>query len=256
MRRCFPKYNRYPGKRINILVNPICLPKPTGFMTHRLFLTAALFLSLSYAAKAQFSLGVSGGTNLTFLKWQVKNVDLNYKPAIGWRVAVHAEYQFSPGFGIRAELADQVFGSLLKVELTDQNGASTGTSARLVESYNSVGGSLAVKFSPLQKQRSLYLLAGPTLAYITHGWQRVSTGRVVEGRDLSKNQRFDLDDKQIIRAQWLADVGLGYTYAFRAKNHLQVEIRYQYGLTQLTRSENVDSGIQTALLTVGYRRDL
>ncbi|MCB0531467.1 MAG: PorT family protein [Lewinellaceae bacterium] len=226
-------------------------------MTHRFLIAVAFFLSFTTATKAQFSVGVSAGGNLTCWKWFYNelNLDLGYDPGPGFRAAIFTEYQLSPGLAIRAELANQVFGNRLKVEATDSNGGPTGEVSTLRASYNSVGGSLLLTFLPLKKLPNLYVLAGPAFAYVTHGWLRFPAG-YFEGRDKPWRERISPDDTLVRRDQWLAELGLGYAHAFGAKNRVAVEFRYQHGLTGIASSTVIDSGIQTVLLSVAFQRNL
>lgn len=227
-------------------------------MTHRFFLTAALFFSIVFTAQAQWSAGISGGANLSFWYWKINslNHEIDFGPGVAWRAAIPVELQLSPSFGIRTELANQVFSNSRRMIWTfpGQQPFDNRT-GRIRENYNSIGGSLLAKFSPLKKHRNTYLLAGPSLAYITHGWFWYSKG-LAEGRDKAWRERFDLENNKVQRYQWKADLGLGYTFSIGAKNSIAVELRYQHGLNSFSESSNVTTSMQTALLNVGYMRNL
>lgn len=221
-------------------------------MTHRTFLTALFFSVFVFNAQAQWSAGISGGTNMTFVQWYFSNLgfDLGYDPAMGWRAAANVEYRFSPAIGLRAEIANQVFRNKLKVEMVDVNDPEgNGNYYRVPFVYNTTGGSLLVKFSPLRAEREFYVMAGPGYAYITHAWQRLAP-EMVEGQGISRKQRIDLDDTY--RVHWLADVGMGYTHSLKEKHHLFLELRYQYVLTKFSKSEIVNTRVQSVLLNLGY----
>lgn len=223
-------------------------------MTHRFLIAAALFLSITVTTKAQFSVGVSAGANVTFWDWYLEALELDlYDPGPGFRFDLNGEYQFTPGLALRGEMAYQRFSNRFDAEITDVNGGPSGQTFRHATIYNSIGGSLLLKFFPLKKVPGMYLVTGPTFANITGGWWRVPGG-AVEGRDKPWRQHFDIKGSHIRADQWLADIGLGYAQAIGAKNRVAVECRFQHGLTSIANS--IDSRIQTVLLTVGYQRNL
>lgn len=224
-------------------------------MTQRNLLTALLLCCFAFTAQAQLSAGISGGANLTFWEWKLKNLstDIDFEPGPGWRAALQLEYKFSPLFSLRAELANQAFSNRLS-DLTDQNGVFIPNS-RISEYYNTFGGSLLAKLAPLKKENGPYLLAGSGLAYITNSWRKFSAG-LIEGEDGPTKRDIDLTQTQIRREQWLADLGFGYAVSFKGSNHLSLEFRYQIGLGKFSNSPYVDTNLKSALLSVGYLRDL
>ncbi len=224
-------------------------------MTHRFFLTAIVFFSIVFTAQAQWSAGISGGANLTFWKWQFTNTnyDIDYEPGLAWRAAMQLEYKFSPMLSVRAELANQAFSRRI-TDLTDENGVTIPDSWSS-EYFNTFGGCLLAKVVPFKKEHGPYLLAGPGLAFITDARGKLSAN-LVEAYDLPRKQKIELNNLQINREQWLADVGIGYMISFKGANHLSAEFRYQIGLGKFSNSPFVDSNFKSALLSLGYLRDL
>ena len=221
-------------------------------MIQRTLLFAPLFLLLPNVSFAQFSIGASAGANLSFWQWTVQtpdiSVDLDYQSRLSGRAAVHVEYAFSPVLSLRADVANQVVRNKF-THLTDANGADI-TNINLTNNYNSVGGSLLVKVSPVGKVRNVYFLAGPTVACITNGWRRVH-GEPIEGVVLGK-RTIDLDAEKIRRVQWMGDLGVGYGYPLGAKGRLIAEMRYQIGLSNFSTSSVTDARVQSAMLLLGY----
>ena len=215
-------------------------------------LSATLFLLFSNVSFAQLSIGVSGGANLSFWQWTVQtpnfHVDLDFQSHLSYRTAVHAEYAFSPVLSLRADVANQVISNK-HTHLTDANGVEVPNS-RINSNYNTWGGSLQVKVSPVGKVRNLYFLAGPTVTCITNGWKSIQ-GVQIEG-GVPRKSTIDLDVEKIRRQQWIADLGLGYGFPLGAKSRLAAEIRYQYGLSNFSTASTVDAQVESALLTLGY----
>ncbi|MBK8968152.1 MAG: PorT family protein [Lewinellaceae bacterium] len=226
-------------------------------MTHRIFFTAALLLSLAVCSNAQFSVGISTGANVSFWEWRMEalNLDLDYDPGLGFRTALQAGYQLTPGFGLQLEGAFQRISNRLDVEITDANGSSTGQMHRISTVFNSVGGSLLLKFSPLKKLPGLYLATGPTFVHFTDGWWRIPGG-AVEGRPKAWRDHFKLNESPARPDQWLADFGLGYAHGFGGKNRLAVDLRFQHGLNNFSDVEGINARVQNLLLSVGFQRNL
>ncbi len=227
-------------------------------MTLRTFFSATLLFCTLHAAQAQWATGLAGGANYTFWTWHFisLNDDLGLEPAPGWRAALTAEHQLSPALSLRVELANQAFRHGLEVEYSGGPYPSNVDLTPTVHGvYNTFGGSLLARISPLPKQRNWYLLTGPTLAYIVDAWYRAPAWTVEGGSGSSARKlEIDLDQQKINRAQWLADFGLGYAFSLGEKNRLLLEGRYQYGLTRLADSEQVDTGFRSTLLQIAYFR--
>ncbi len=226
-------------------------------MTHRFFFTAALLLSLAVGSNAQFSVGITTGANASFWNWHLEalNTDLDYDPGLGFRTALQAGYQLTPGFGFQLEAAYQRISNRLDAVLTDENGSPIDQTQRISTVFNSVGGSLLLKFSPLKKLPGLYLATGPTFAHITDGWRRIPGG-TVEGRDKTWRADFELADMYVRPNQWLVDFGLGYAHGLGGKNRLAVDLRFQHGLNNFSDVEGINARVQNLLLSVGYQRSL
>jgi len=221
------------------------------------YLKIALFFSFfATHALAQVHIGLSAGPNLSFWTWEIKANyhDLGFEPAVGMRTVVLGTWQVSPVLGVRAE-----FGAQLKANKKIRNlvfpsdiiaGDFDGTPWKFRDYYHYWEGSLLVEVSPLKKIRPLYLLAGGTAGRLENGWKKTSGSE--GGTKASGKESIDVKDGNWNRVALAADMGLGGNIPLGKYSILKIEGRFQYGLSQLAQSDEVDARLNSLLLTVGY----
>ena len=219
-------------------------------------LIALLFIFLSPSAFAQVHVGLSAGPNLSFWTWELKelNYDLGFEPAVGMRTVVLGEWQVSPVLGVRAEVGAQVKANKIIRNLVFPSdiiaGDFDGTPWTFRDNYHYWEGSLLVQLSPLKKFRPLYLLAGGTAGRLESGWKKTSGSEA--GNKSSSKTAIDVKDGNWNRAAFAADMGLGVNIPLAKVGILKTEGRFQYGLSQLDQTNDVDARVNSLLFTLGY----
>jgi hypothetical protein len=219
-------------------------------------LIALLFTFLSLNAFAQVHVGLSAGPNLSFWTWELKELHyvLGFEPAVGMRTVVLGEWQISPVLGVRAEVGAQVKANKKVRRLVFESdiiaGNFDGTPWTFRENYQYWEGSLLVQLSPFKKFRPLYLLAGGTAGRLENGWNKTSGSEA--GNKSSSKTAIDVKDGNWNRAAFAADMGLGVNIPLGKLSILKVEGRFQYGLSQLAQTNDVDARVNSALFTLGY----
>lgn len=219
-------------------------------------LIALLFIFLSSNALAQVHIGLSAGPNMSYWTWELKelNFDLGFEPAMGMRTVVLGEWQVSPVLTVRAELGAQVKANKIIRNLVFEEdilaGNFGGTPWTFRDNYHYWEGSLLAQVSPLKKFRPLYLLAGGTAGRLENGWNKTSGSEA--GNKSSSKTAIDVKDGNWNRAAFAADMGLGVNIPLGKLSILKVEGRFQYGLTQLAQTKDVDARVNSVLFTLGY----
>lgn len=211
-----------------------------------------LLCTLATTAFSQVSIGLSASANQSFWKWQIKDpsINLNYEPAIGWRSAVMGEWQISPIVGVRAEFGKQVKRNKdSKLEITDDTGAPID--AKGSENYQFWEGSLLMQISPIKKFPNTYLLAGATYGRLTNACRVIKGGIDLEGGNKS-NFDIDIENSFYNKNAHATDFGLGSNIPLGKTSSLKIEGRFQYSLSNLSTSDNVEASISPLMLTVGY----
>lgn len=223
-------------------------------MKNLLLLLAFIFFSTN--AFTQVSIGLSSGPNLSFWNWKLKafNYDVNFDPAVGMRTVVLGEWQVSPILGLRAEVGAQLKANKMTRNLVFATdilaGNPQGSEWKFREHYHYWEGSLLAQISPLKKIRALYLLAGGTVGRLENGWEKTSGSET--GIKHSSKESIDVKDSNWNRAAFAADLGIGGNIPLGKYSSLKVEGRFQYSLTNLAQSDEVDARVNPLLLTVGY----
>jgi hypothetical protein len=222
-------------------------------MKHLLF--ALFFTFCSSHAYAQVRIGLSTGPNLSFWTWKIEalNWDLNLDPAVGTRTVVLGEWQVSPVLGVRTEMGAQFKANKDTRYLLFESDILAGTPGSLWkfrENYLYWEGSLLAQISPLKKVRPFYLLTGGTVGRLVSG-RRKSSGSETGIKHSSKGS-IDVKDGNWNRLSITADMGLGGNIPLGKYSILKVEGRFQYGLSQLAKSNEVDARVNSVLFTLGY----
>ncbi len=209
---------------------------------------------------AQFHIGLSTGANLSFWTWEIKslNTDIDYEPAMGWRGAVLAEYQITPVFGARIEAGTQLKANKITRNLVFESGYPEGdldrTSGVFREKYQFWEVSALAQIAPIKQFRQAFLLLGCTAGKLQKGWK---TAKGLEaGMKFSKKESIDLSDPNWNRNAFAADFGVGGNFPLGANSLIKVEARFQYSLSNLSNSDNVNASVNPLILNVGYMHRL
>ena len=206
------------------------------------------FICLSAPAFAQFSIGLSGGANVSFPKWYLKeplDFDLNYESQLGWRAAIMGQYQFSPLFALRAEVASQ-----MKARKNYSTALPEGLKYSFKDKFHDWEGSLLLQISPLKKLQHAYLLAGCTAGQYVRATSTVSGA--VFAQDQDETRSIDLKNEAINQNILALDFGLGYKIPVGAANLLNIEARYQYGVNNFATYEQVDAALNALVFNIGF----
>ncbi len=213
-----------------------------------LFLTLAFAACWAAPAFSQFHFGLSGSANLSFWDWHIKSLDtdIDYEPGMGWRYAAMGEWQAAPWIGLRAELGTQVKSNKLAgLQFPDM--ISTGNYR---ERYQYWEGSLLLELFPVKKWRAVYLLGGATAGNLGRGRTKVC---ITENGEKSCNTTpIDLSGPNYNRSAFSLDGGIGGNVPLGALSRLKIEGRFQYGLSNFSKNDNVDARVSSVLFTLGY----
>ncbi|MDO8367729.1 MAG: hypothetical protein Q7T20_13090 [Saprospiraceae bacterium] len=218
-------------------------------------LLAFAFACLVSPVFSQFHIGLSAGPNVSFWAWEIKSLGygIDYEPAMGWRAAVLGEWQMNPMLGFRAEFGTQVKANkitgIFMFPSDGLGGIPDGTPGSFREFYQYWEGSLLVQFAPVKKFNYVYLMAGGTAGWLEKAWNKFS---IIESGKAS----IDIKDPNWNRNAFAADFGLGGNIPLGANSKIKVEARFQYSLTDLSASDNVDASVNPLLLNIGYMHRL
>lgn len=202
-----------------------------------------LFLLLFGASANVFGqvyLGVSAGPDLSFWKWEIKNLQTNidYEPAIGGRGAITGAWQIKPWVATKVAL-----GVHLKKnkggDFTQEDGSVAGTYR---EYYQYLEGSFALELSPLKKARNFYASVGFTYGNLQKAWYRGSNNTVKTYKDLNYFNR---------NAPSL-DYGAGWRFPIKGEGRLELQVGAQHNLSALDNLNNVDSWVRSLMVQIGY----
>lgn len=217
-------------------------------MQKHLFLTALLVAVLALNARAQFSIGLSAGPNLTFWKWEVAGTDLNLKAHHGARGAFLAEWQANTWLGIRGEMGYQIRTSLIKLDLVLEDGTMI-SGIKLLDRYHFLESSMLAKVSPLAKERNLFFLAGATYTHMAQIWHKISGAASLN----AGWEKQEINDEAIERNQLMAEFGAGMAFPVTNSGRFNLEVRCQLGFADFIQSPNSEEGrYSTVLFTAGY----
>ena len=221
---------------------------------------ALAFICLASPAFAQFHIGMSAGPNISFWEWEIKSFgyNLNYDAAMGWRTALLGEWQIAPWIGVRAEtgLNTKVNKriSYLVFESDLLAGNFKGSRWIFRENFQYWESSLLVQINPVKRYRWAYLFSGCSSAWLQYAWRRTKGSET----GIKHNSREPIDFKapNWNRNTFSADFGLGANIPLNARGKLKVEGRFQYGLSNLSTSNEVDARVSSLLLNLGYLQRL
>jgi hypothetical protein len=176
---------------------------------------------------AQFALGISGGTNLTFNNFSTEDYPRYFQPGIGGRGVVIAEYAPHPQWALRAEWGGQV-RAILHPE-TIEGIIVTEHFRRFDITF--MESSLLLRHQPL-KQFPAYIMAGATYA------AKLSQVRyrLVPAIPIPYDP-YDYDQNKIAfaRHQWFSDIAIGYRWQIAPHWQLATETRCQMGWNNFSR---------------------
>jgi len=223
-------------------------------------LLAFAFACLANPVFSQFHIGLSAGPNVSFWTWEIKSLGfgIDYEPAMGWRAAVLGEWQMNPMLGFRAEFGTQVKANKLSKNFIFESdllaGNFNGSPGYFREYFQYWEGSALVQFSPVKKFNYVYLIAGGTAGRLEKAWNIISGTEA--GQEFSSTSSIDVKNPNWNRNAFAADFGLGGNIPLGANSKIKVEARYQYSLSNLTASDDVDASMSPLLLNVGYMHRL
>ena len=209
---------------------------------------------------AQFHIGLSTGTNLSFWTWEIKslNTNIDYEAAMGWRATVLAEYKVSPAFSARIEAGTQLKANKITKNLVFESdilaGDYGGTPWVFREKYQFWEASALVQIAPIKKYRQAYLLAGCTAGKLQKGWKTAKGSEA--GMKFSSKDSIDFSDPNWNRNAFAADFGVGGNFPLGANSLIKVEARFQYSLSNLSNSDNVNASVNPLILNIGYMHRL
>jgi hypothetical protein len=219
-------------------------------MMQRPFLLAFALLFSTLHLSAQVSLGLSAGLNAPMLHWKIPVGTLDYQPGLGPEISGLLQWQLSPAFSLRASGGFGVWRVRQETMITDANGKEFNVD--LINAYRRFQGGLNLLAAPLS-DKNVYLSAG--IAY-----SRLINGRyhVRDSEDFGAEQSsgaLSLEDGQINRNQWLADIGLGYRLTM-GPGQVFAELHYQIHTAEFSAAPLVDAHLDALLLQLGYQLPL
>lgn len=219
-------------------------------------LLALIFMGLTSPVFAQIHIGLAAGPNVSFWDWELKafNLDLNYDPAYAWRTVLVGEWQMALWAALRAETGLHIKAnrkvSYLLFESDILAGNFKGSRFVAREHYQYWESSLLVQISPLKKLRQIYLLAGGSSGWLQNGWKKTKGSE--SGNELISRSEIDIKDPNWNRIALAADFGLGANIPLNAMSKLKLEGRFQYSLSNLAKSDEVNARVNSLLFNVGY----
>lgn len=197
------------------------------------------FYQISFSF-SQGYLGFSVNGNLSFWDWRIVslNENIDYGPALGWRLTVLGGYKFLPMLGVRAEL-----GTQLKANARD-NPFGDGTKREL---YQYLDGSLVLDVFPVKQLKSFYLLGGFSLGYLARARLDNCIGLGCESFPIDLKESFYRRDLGSL------DWGLGFDFRAGAHDRVRLEGRFQHRIFGFSGDDDVvDVQVNSLLLGIGY----
>lgn len=224
-------------------------------MIRKCFLAVLVFLAAPSVLPAQVSVGVSAGPNLTFRTWKFQSSatpldGIDYEPGLAGQAAFVLEYQ-AGAFALRGEMGYQGMSSRTDVEVADANGSTLGKGS-LIETLHAWSGGVIGKIT-LLRPLQLYALAGTSFAYVQNGNRRLNKALANDLPDeLSARRSFDLSGEYYNRNLAFLNAGAGTAFRCGLRGQLTPELRYQYGLSKISKATAVDATSNSLLLNAGY----
>jgi hypothetical protein len=185
-----------------------------------------LLLCVSNYLSAQFSLGISGGTNLTLNDYSTEAYPRYFKPGVAARGVLVAEYAPLRQWAVRAEWGVQV-RSILHPETIE--GILVTEHVRRFD-LTFMESSLLIKHQPL-KHFPAYIMAGATFAKLNNEVRY----RLVPELPIPDPYEYDQQKISFARRQWFTDIAVGYRWQISTHWQLATETRCQMGWNNFSR---------------------
>lgn len=220
------------------------------------YLILIVLLAISpFRLSAQWSLGVSGGANLSFRTWEVHGASgkTGYKHTAGWNVAAFADRILSPALAVRLESGSRLWRNRITYTYTTRNIlGNTYTVENLDdESYLVWSANCMARLTPFPN-KNLYFLAGPELSYFHQGIQGYSSNKPGIYDEVVPWVWVNFDNYPIRRVYYLFNFGLGKSFKLGPHSRLLVECRYQRGPENLSKNELISGKMDALQLSVGF----
>ncbi|MBK6929694.1 MAG: hypothetical protein IPH12_02105 [Saprospirales bacterium] len=199
---------------------------------------------------AQITVGIAGGANLSFRQWKISSlyppVDVEYTPGIASQAMLLAEWRGSPAIALRAEAGFQIWRSSDEMEVQVISGSIyRGTVKDDLETWCAA---TLIKLTPF-KNRRLYALTGPSVAAVTLNRLRFKDD-LPQAFGVGQITRKP-GERSIRTTQYFINIGAGVALPLEKRLHWLLEMRYQYGLSNLSTASTVDARISAVSLNIG-----
>jgi hypothetical protein len=213
------------------------------------------FVLCIHALFAQIRVGLTGGANYTFWKWEVDNLPggvFQNDPAFGWRAGVLAEIPLKQQLSLRAEFGTQVNANgerkSFVFETDILSGDFDGSQYIYRENYQFWQGSILAEVKPLRKVSWLYFVAGATGGRLTKAW--TSFKALEPDKEQIKGTQILIENDNWHHNQFSADLGLGANIPLGKAITLKLESRVQYHFSELDDLDTVHSRLFPILLNL------
>lgn len=229
----------------------------------KLLLSAVAVFAFTFANAQEVKFGAKAGANLSNVKTSFPAIageseaNPDTKSVIGFHVGGFAEIKLSDKFAFQPELLLSTEGS--KLETTD-SGSIFGVSYS--EKFESKVNLTYLNLPLLAKYyvtEDLFITAGPQLGFLLSAKSKDETSVTVGNNTEteSSNENVKDDFKSI---NFSASVGAGYFFT----ENIFAEARYNVGLSNIAKSEDIDTGfgtvsyepvakVNTLQLSIGYK---
>jgi hypothetical protein len=195
----------------------------------------ALMLIATITVKAQVSLGVKGGLNMSNL-YGDELTDKNVK--FGFNIGLAADYEFQPDMAIQTGL----FFSSKGAKVTREYNSVSGEFKQNLN-YLQLPVHFAYKYEVMPATR-LVFHAGPYIAYGVGGKSEITSGSV----SITNDKVFGDEDYQYKPF----DAGLGLGVGAELGQFL-LDLGWDMGLVNISRIDDGNIKNQNAYLSIGYR---
>lgn len=228
-------------------------------MTLRILILLAVAAIFPFQLPAQWSLGLSGGANLSFRSWEISRSSgtTGYKHTAGWNVAAFADRTVSPALAFRIESGTRLWRNRMTYSFTQVIGGVNSAFNDLVdESFLVWSTTCMARLTPFPN-KNMYLLAGPELSCFVNGLQGFSSSNPNQtGGETISWIWINFDNYPIHRVYYLFNFGFGKSFRLGQHSRLLVECRYQLGPANLSKSELISGKMDAVQLSIGYARIL
>jgi hypothetical protein len=203
-----------------------------------------LGIALTYGLDAQSRYGVKLGGTLSSLYSKSTGEgggSNNTDPKIGIEAGALLEYSFSPSLALQPELLYVNNGG-------KQKAAHEGESISERIILHQLQLPINIKYKMGTDKLKFYVAAGPYLGYIFAARSKQTYKNENEGINESRNNNLYGDGSDMKHF----DFGMGVGFGVELLNKYIVGTGYKYGISSLTKTENVTLRTGTFNLSVGY----